>query len=185
MTQAETLSLELDTYGVLQGKPPGSLSPEVGKPPLGRSFHKGHCWYSLHYNTQVTLCREGHMAGISIELHQGIGPVRPSGGKLGELLGCIIYHRNPSLVRVTHTMASLYTLSPTAPSLGSTSRKATSLQNFWGLPHVFRWVREASSDWVSWQHETALGADICHGIPKGIGKILPSDTGPWKRRHSC
>ena len=44
---------------------------------------------SLHHNTQVTLCREGHVAGISIELHQGIGPVRPSEGQLGELLGCI------------------------------------------------------------------------------------------------
>ena len=38
---------------------------------------------SLHHNTQVTLCREGHMVGITIESHHGIGPVGPSGGKLG------------------------------------------------------------------------------------------------------
>ena len=67
------------------------------------------------------------MAGISIEPHQGIGPVGPSGGQQGKLLGCTIYGRNPSLIGGTHTMVSPYTLSPATPSLGNTSRKAMSL----------------------------------------------------------
>ena len=74
------------------------------------------------------------MAGILVELHQGIGPVGPSVGKLGELLGHIVYCGNPSLVGVYLHHASPYTLSPNAPSLGSTSRKATSLWNFSGSP---------------------------------------------------
>ena len=78
------------------------------------------------------------MVGISVEMHQGIGPAGPHGGKLGKLLGCAIYGGNPSLVGVHHTMASLYALSPAAPSLGSSSRKAMLLWNFSGLPHTFR-----------------------------------------------
>ena len=104
----------------------------------------------LCHDTQVTLGREGHMADISVELYQGIGPVGPSGGQLGELLSCAIYGRNPSLVGCTHTMASLFALSPTTPFLGSTSRKGTSLWNFSASPHAFRCIREASSDWVTW-----------------------------------
>ena len=36
----------------------------------------------LHCDTQMTVCMEEHMVGIPTELHQGIGPFGPSGGKL-------------------------------------------------------------------------------------------------------
>ena len=35
-----------DIHWVPVGKPPGSLSSAVGRPPTGRSFHRGHGWYS-------------------------------------------------------------------------------------------------------------------------------------------
>ena len=46
-------------------------------------------------------------------------------------------------------MASLYTLSSDTPSLDSTSRKVTPLQNLSASSHTFRQVREVSSDWVT------------------------------------